>query len=79
MLCLTRQDGQAIVLTTASGERIVVQVVKVRRGKFVAVKLGVECDRSVTIDRLEVDAAKRMGLSAEQAKSLRVEYRKDSE
>lgn len=71
MLCLTRQDGQAIVLTTSNGERIVVQVVKIRRGKYVAVRLGVEADRSVTIDRLEVDAAKRMGLSAEQAKSLR--------
>lgn len=72
MLCLTRQDGQAIILTTASGERIVVQVAEIKRGRIPQVRIGIEADRSVTIDRLEVDAAKRMGLSAEQAKSLRV-------
>jgi carbon storage regulator CsrA len=51
----SRQKGESVVLTTPAGERIVVWVDGVDRGK---VKLGFDAPRSVIVDRAEIDAKK---------------------
>lgn len=51
MLVLNRNRDQRVVITTSSGETIVVTVVDVRPGKA---RLGFEADASVVIHRSEV-------------------------
>lgn len=69
MLVLTRRVGEKIIITTPSGERIVVSVAQMgREGK---VRLGIEANREVMIHREEIqqkldelDAAKGTGNDA---------------
>lgn len=58
MLVLSRNRLEAVVIRTPGGEVITVTVAEVdsRTGK---VRLGFDAPRSVTVDRAEVDAAKR--------------------
>lgn len=56
MLVLSRKRDEKLIFTTATGERIEVQVVEIRGDK---VRLGCCAADSVTIDREEVDDAKR--------------------
>jgi carbon storage regulator CsrA len=56
MLVLSRRQGEAIEITTASGELIVVKVVELTGGR---VRFGLEADPSTTIDRGEIAEAKR--------------------
>ncbi len=56
MLVLSRKKNEAIVFSTSQGD-IVVEVVRVNGDK---VRLGIECDKSISIHRKEVfDAIKR--------------------
>ena len=54
MLALTREPGECIVM--GDDEEIVVQVGEIRKGK---VKLRIKAPDEVSIDRLEVRAAKK--------------------
>ena len=55
MLALERKPGQRVILH-ANGERIVVQVVKVRyTGRGYKVKLGIEAPQSVLVLREELE------------------------
>jgi carbon storage regulator CsrA len=57
MLILSRKKNEAIVFSTSQGD-IVVEVVRVNGDK---VRLGIECDKSISIHRKEVfDEIKRM-------------------
>lgn len=58
MLCLSRKVNEKLVIRTPSGECIRVLVVRVEGHK---VKLGVEADCSVSVDREEIDRRKRPG------------------
>jgi len=51
MLVLSRKQNEAIVFSTPQGEEIVVRVVRVNGDK---VRLGIECDKNVSIHREEV-------------------------
>lgn len=51
MLVLSRKLSEQIVVTTPSGEQIVITVVTIDKGK---IRLGLEADQSITIDRGEV-------------------------
>jgi len=55
MLILTRRIGEKLVITTASGERIEVSPIGRSGGQ---IKLGVEADRSIVVDREEIDKRK---------------------
>ena len=50
MLILSRKTNEAIVFSTSQGD-IVVEVVRVNRDK---VRLGIECDKSISVHRKEV-------------------------
>ena len=54
MLVLQRDVHQSLVLTTPDGKRIIVTVTAVRSGK---VRLGVTADKSITVNRAEVQQA----------------------
>ena len=51
MLVLTRKPDESVVITTASGEEIVVSVLGVIGQQ---VRLGFDADESITIDRAEL-------------------------
>jgi carbon storage regulator CsrA len=51
MLVLTRKPGERVVITLADGSTIGVEVLDVRRRDHV--RLGIEANRSVVIDRAE--------------------------
>lgn len=53
MLVLCRRFLEKTIITTAGGERIVVQVINIHPGE---VRLGFEAEPSVTINREEVEA-----------------------
>jgi sRNA-binding carbon storage regulator CsrA len=52
LLVLMRHEGEKVVITTPSGERIVVILVETR---FHKAKLGFQADRSITITRSETE------------------------
>lgn len=60
MLCLWRRRGEEIYCTLTkpmpAGTRIVVVVTDIGRGRA---HIGIDCDRSITVDRSEIDARKR--------------------
>lgn len=51
MLVLSRKKDQKIMITTPSGEEIMVMIVEIRGDK---VRLGVKCARDIVVDREEV-------------------------
>lgn len=51
MLVLTRKENESVVITTESGEEIVVSVLAVSGQQ---VRLGFDADESVLIDRAEL-------------------------
>jgi carbon storage regulator CsrA len=65
MLVLTRRVNEVIRIQTASGDVIRVSVAEVQRGG--KVRLGIEADASVIIDREEVAVAKRDAAALEGA------------
>jgi carbon storage regulator CsrA len=56
MLVLSRYRDEKIILTTPEGRRIVLTVVGVMWDR---VRIGVEADRDITVDREEIDVRKR--------------------
>lgn len=55
MLTLARSLYEKIIIITASGEKVEVQVCEIRRG---VVKIGFNADRSAQIDREEIYLAR---------------------
>lgn len=51
MLVLKRKIGEAILITSKSGEQIEVKVSEISEGR---VKLGIDADRSISVLRKEV-------------------------
>lgn len=68
MLVLSRQRDQDVIITTKSGERIIVTIVDIRGDK---VRMGFTADESVAIHRREVQEAieRHHGRSADSAES----------
>jgi carbon storage regulator CsrA len=61
MLVLSRKTGQTIII----GETIKVKIVRVRGGR---VQMGIDCPRSIPIDRLELHQKKDALLAREPAR-----------
>lgn len=56
MLILTRREGEALVITTPSGEQIKVALIEKSGSQ---VRMGIIANRSVTVDREEVHLRKQ--------------------
>lgn len=56
MLILTRREGEALVITTPSGEQIKVALIE-KSGSQVS--MGIIANRSVTVDREEIHLRKQ--------------------
>lgn len=69
MLVLKRKVGEAIIITTESGEKIEIKVSEISDGR---VKLGLDAPKSITILRKEVvEEAKNENIQS--AKSNKIE------
>ena len=60
MLVLTRRVNESVVITLPDGRVVKVKVCEIRRGPEPdRCRIGIECDRSIIVDRAEVREAKR--------------------
>jgi carbon storage regulator CsrA len=62
MLVLTRHINESIVITLPDGRLVNIKVCEIRRGPEPdRCRIGIECDRSIVVDRAEVREAKIKG------------------
>jgi sRNA-binding carbon storage regulator CsrA len=57
MLCVNRMTGERVIIRVPNGPMITIAIVRVGKGK--RVRLGIDAPASISVDREEIDTAKR--------------------